>query len=162
MEVVTFGILAGVLVLGSLRVVTAASPLRSALALIVCQVALAGLYVSLSAPFVASMQILLYAGAVMVLFVFVIMLLNLGDDPPGSKVPFSALRWVAGASLVGLAGKVVQLCFVSPLPSGYVNGSVHHVGSLMLNRYAFSFEAVSMLLLTAVVGAVVLSVKRLT
>ena len=162
MESIAFVVLASVLLLASLRVVTAASPLRSALALIVCQVALAGLYVQLSAPFVASMQILLYAGAVMVLFVFVIMLLNLGDDPPGARRPFSLLRLAAGASMAGVAGGLVWLCFSAPLPAGHVDGSVHHVGTLMLHRFAFSFEAVSMLLLTAVVGAVVLSLKRLT
>lgn len=162
MEGVSFVLLASLLVFSSVRVVTARSPLRAALALIIAQLAISGLYVALSAPFVASMQILLYAGAVMVLFVFVIMLLNLQPDPLQPVMPRSMVRGLGAASMLAVVARFAQMAFVQPMPRGSVDGSVHQVGGLLLHRFAFSFEAVSVILLTAVVGAVVLSLKRLS
>jgi NADH-quinone oxidoreductase subunit J len=162
MEGIAFVVLASVLVFAALRVVTAESTLRSALGLILAQIAMSGLYVALSAPFIASLQILLYAGAVMVLFVFVIMLLNLGPDPERARLPLSWMRAGGVAAVGAVAVGMAQMAFASPLPHGSVDGSVRQVGSMLLHRFAFSFEAVSVILLTAVVGAVALSLKRLS
>lgn len=162
MESVMFAVFATLLVAASLKVVLAQSPLRSALALIVAQVALAGLYVLLQAPFVAAMQILLYAGAVLVLFVFVIMLLNLrGED----RLPlrYLAISKVAGALSVGaIVVRMVQLALQVPMATSRVDGSVFHVGQLLLGRYVFAFESISLMLLTAVISAVVLGLRRLS
>lgn len=161
MEAIAFICLASLLLFASLRVVTAESPIRAALALVIAQVAFSGLYIALSAPFLASMQILLYAGAVMVLFVFVIMLLNLGADANRHLQPRSYIRVAGALSVLSISARLVQMAFASPLPHGVVDGSVHRVGTLLLHRFVFSFEAVSVILLTAVVGAVVLCLKRL-
>ena len=157
---------AGLLTMAS-QVVLQKSPLRSALALIATLGFQAMLYVLLSAPFVAAMQILVYAGAIMVLFVFVIMLLNLGDDanarPPA--LAFSKLLGVAG--LVFIAVRLAS----SALRSGGIggsrevpalDGSVKHIGEILLSDHLLAFEAVSLVLLVAVVGSVVLGQRRAT
>ena len=164
LEGIVFVSTAATLIAMSVAVAVARSPLRSALALIVALSCLAVLYVLLDAPFVASMQVLVYAGAIMVLFLFVIMLLNLGPDAlrrPAylavSKVLgvlaalFLTVRMLAGAHTVADAGG---------FPT--IDGSVKHIGQLLLTDYLFNFEAISLLLLVAVVGAIVLGLKRLT
>lgn len=163
MEALAFAALAAIVLAMALAVVCARSPLRSALALIVVQCALAGVYVLLEAPFVAAMQVLVYAGAIMVLFLFVIMLLNLGNDtlPQG----YLAVAKTAGAAC--MVGVCITVCLVAlghPMASrtASLDGSVAHVGAMLLGPYLFAFEAVSVLLLTAVVGSIVLNLKRLT
>lgn len=164
MENLTFAAQAGVLLLTSLGVVVAKSSLRSALSLIFVQLQLAILYIGLDAPFVATMQVLVYAGAVMVLFVFVIMLLNMGgeDRAPAGQVPL--MKWAgAGAAIsvmVGIASSARQL--VSPGSTPAFTAGVHEVGEALLGRFLFAFEATSLLLLTSVVGAIVLGLRKLT
>ena len=152
-----------VLVAMALYVATAQNPLRAALALIVALANVAVLYVLLDAPFVAAMQVLVYAGAIMVLFLFVIMLLNLG--PEAAKRPIYL-------SVSKLAGALAALYFVIRILLGTshvrgtvgkpLDGSVAHIGQLLLTDYVFNFEAISVLLLVAVVGAVVMGLKRLS
>jgi NADH-quinone oxidoreductase subunit J len=153
------------LLLAGLAVVTSRSPLRSALALIVALCALALLYILLEASFVAAMQVLVYAGAIMVLFVFVIMLLNL--QPGGGLKPAylsisKMLGTLAAAYLfyAVLEGAGFLKNAQAKLPA--IDGTVKNIGRLLLTDYLFGFEAISVLLLVAVVGAVVLGQKRLT
>lgn len=162
MEGLMFSVLAATVLGMALCVVLAKSPLRAALALIVVQCALAGCYIVLQAPFVAAMQVLVYAGAIMVLFLFVIMLLNLGDDvlPPVSYLSVAKMLG-AGAALCTCYA-VAQAMWPMALPSRALDGSVAHIGALLLGQFLFSFEATSVLLLTAVVGSIVLCLRRLT
>lgn len=164
MESLSFVAQASLILLASLGVVLARTPLRSALCLILVQLQLATLYVGLEAPFVAAMQVLVYAGAVMVLFVFVIMLLNQGAERRASAGQVPLLKWAGAAAavavMVGVVSNARQL--VSPGPSPAFDAGVHALGEVLLGRFLFAFEATSLLLLTAVVGAVVLGLKRLT
>ncbi|MBI4126539.1 MAG: NADH-quinone oxidoreductase subunit J, partial [Deltaproteobacteria bacterium] len=137
--------------------------LMSALWLIVCLASTAGLFALLAAPFVAILQILVYAGAVMVLFLFVIMLIDLG--PSGLKARVIRFRKVIGAfAAVYLAG-ISFLILSRPMSTGtapvIVEITPKAIGELMLTRYMVPFEVASVLLLAAVVGAVVMGKKKL-
>lgn len=160
---------AAVVLLGASMVLVLANPLRAAMALILSLGGLAVVYVLLHAQFVAVMQLLVYAGAILVLFVFVIMLLNL-EDPAIKR----SWHWVAGAfvgigaiSFVLARGLHVQADaftksgkpMFNALPAGF--GSVEQVGEQIMTTFVLPFEMLSVLLLVAVVGAVVISKKRL-
>jgi NADH-quinone oxidoreductase subunit J len=162
MEELTFVGMGSVCIAMALCVVLAKSPLRSALALIVVQCALAGIYILLQAPFVAAMQVLVYAGAIMVLFLFVIMLLNLGEDAMPQVSYWGIGKIMGSAAMIAICATVVQNTVGRTLPTASLDGSVVHVGALLLGPYLFAFETVSVLLLTAVLGSIVLSLKRLT
>lgn len=156
---------AGVLVSG-LAVILSRSPLRGALYLIMGLCSSALLYLLLHAPFVAAMQILVYAGAIMVLFVFVIMLLNLSPDGQRRLAYLSLAKLLGTLAMVAIVAKVVAAALAMPGPAARTVeagfGSVKHVGLSLLTDNLFGFEAISLLLLVAVVGAVVLGLKRLT
>jgi NADH-quinone oxidoreductase subunit J len=161
METLAFVGIATVVLTMALAVVLAHSPLRSALALIVVQCALAGLYVLLHAPFVAAMQVLVYAGAIMVLFLFVIMLLNLGNETLPQMTYLAAGKGLGALSLTCICVTATTLALATPLEAKPVDGSVTHVGAMLLGPYLLAFEATSVLLLTAVLGSIVLNLKRL-
>jgi NADH-quinone oxidoreductase subunit J len=164
MELVVFYTLAGFSVLGALLMVTRKSPLAGALALVVSMAALAGLFAMLHAEFVFILQILLYAGAIMVLIIFTIMLLNLSPkelkERPVGKVKGLI---ILAATVVGFLGFLRVLLM---LPEGvpYIAptfGNIEEVGALMLSSYMFPFEVISVLLLVAIVGVVVLAKKSI-
>jgi NADH-quinone oxidoreductase subunit J len=162
MESLSFIIVAAGLLAMALCVVLARSPLRSALALIVALCLQAILYVMLDAPFVAAMQVLVYAGAIMVLFLFVIMLLNLGPDAV-RRPAYLAVSKVLGTVFTGfVVYRMATLALEEHGPGRAVDGSVKHIGNLLLSDFLFNFEAISVLLLVSVVGAVVFGLKRLT
>jgi NADH-quinone oxidoreductase subunit J len=170
MDTVIFWILAGIMVAASLLVVGQRNPMHSVLLLIVSFGALSGLYVMLDAPFVAVTQIIIYAGAVMVLFVFVIMLLN----APTEDVPAGApARMLGGAGprrfgaflsvllVLELVAVLVHLRTTS-LPAADPAAAatarpVFDIGLKLFKEYAFAFEATSVLILVAMVGAIVLA-----
>jgi NADH-quinone oxidoreductase subunit J len=162
MESLSFYLVGGGLVAMALCVVLARSPLRSALSLIVALCLQAVLYVMLDAPFVAAMQVLVYAGAIMVLFLFVIMLLNLGPDAVRRPVYLAVSKVLGAAATVYVVARVFTLALVGHGPGKAVDGSVKHIGNLLLSDFLFNFEAISVLLLVSVVGAVVFGLKRLT
>ncbi len=150
------------LVTGALLTVTARNPLRGALWLVFALGFMALHFLLLDASFVAAMQILVYAGAIMVLFVFVIMLLNLGPDA-GRRPAYLSLAKLLGAGALGfLAWRAIAGVGAAAGAGQAVDGTVKSVGRALLGQYLFPFEAVSLLLLVAVVGAVVLGLKRLT
>ena len=169
-EVVTFYLLAGLAVLASALVIGQRNPMYSVLFLIVSFAALAGLYIQLDAPFVAVAQIIIYAGAIMVLFLFVVMLLNAPQEDAAEWDRTHPLRR-PGIARVGavLAGvMILQLAYalmrVTELeaPVGSQTGpatvsSVRELGRVLFDRHAFAFEATSVLILVAMVGAVVLA-----
>ncbi|MDD5087839.1 MAG: NADH-quinone oxidoreductase subunit J [bacterium] len=159
METVLFAILGIAAILAALLTITSPSPIASALYLVGVMFSLAGLYVLLAAPFVAAIQVIVYAGAVIVLMLFVIMLLNL--RPVEEK---SAAGWqtagIAVASLVLLTAFVAimsassQLAVVNDVPTTF--GKTVEIGKLLYSRYLYAFEVVAVLLLLAIVGAVAL------
>jgi NADH-quinone oxidoreductase subunit J len=170
MDALYFWILATTTVVASVLVVGQRNPMYSVVLLIVSFCALSGLYVLLGAPFVAAIQIIIYAGAIMVLFLFVVMLLNVPtEDPPTGY--HARLFGGAGPRRVGAVLSllfVVQLAWAlrqiqgAPLPSraSQPSSDVETIGLKLFTDYAFAFEATSVLILVAMVGAIVLAKKE--
>ena len=151
--------------------VTRKSPVSAALWLVVTMFSLAALYVLLDAQFIGVIQVLVYAGAIMVVFLFVIMLLNLGH--PSDVADTRGTSWKVVAGLVGIAllaevANVLRgrLPTSLQLPPGYTaqqieaGGVIAPVASPLFHEYLLAFEVTSVLLLAAVVGAVVLGKRR--
>jgi NADH-quinone oxidoreductase subunit J len=162
MELVLFYIFGGLTVLGALFMVVRRNPLDGAFSLIVGLCALAGLYAMLHAEFVFILQVLLYAGAIMVIIMFTIMLLNLNKEelkePPVGIVKFSV---VLAAVLLGLYAFLSTLSRL-PVKDSFVAptfGNLDKVGQLMLSAYMYPFEVISAVLLVAIVGVVLLAKK---
>jgi NADH-quinone oxidoreductase subunit J len=160
-----FYLLAGLAVGGGLLVITRRSPVHSALALILTLLALAGLYLMLYAPFVAGVQIILYAGGIMVLFLFVIMLVNLEQS---EKQEQFNKQWVVGIAAALALGVLLVLVYVkgqSLFPARTVqlpeSSNTQQIAVLLYGNYMFAFEIASLLLLVAMVGAVVMAKKRI-
>jgi NADH-quinone oxidoreductase subunit J len=161
---------AGITVVASLLVVAQRNPVYSVLLLIASFAALAGLYIQLEAPFVAVAQIIIYAGAIMVLFLFVVMLLNAPQEDAAEWDKLHPLRRPGIARFGALLAMllVVQLAWAllraSELdaPVGGQAGaatvsSVRELGRVLFERHGFAFEATSILILVAMVGAVLLA-----
>jgi NADH-quinone oxidoreductase subunit J len=153
----------------SLLVIGQRNPMYSVLLLIVSFMALSGLYVLLGAPFVAVIQIIIYAGAIMVLFLFVVMLLNVpSEDPPSGY--HARLLGGAGPRRLGAVFSlvlVVELAWAlrllkeAPLPgASQPASSVKDIGIKLFQEYGFAFEATSVLILIAMVGAMLLARKE--
>jgi NADH-quinone oxidoreductase subunit J len=172
-EAIAFYVLGGITVLASLAVIGQRNPMHSVLQLIVSFGALAGLYVMLDSPFAAVTQIIVYAGAIMVLFLFVVMLLNAPREDAISShgVPYIALtvgpRRIFVLLTVALLGELVWALSklgTRSFEQGSQNGpsisSVHDIGVSLFTEHAFAFEVTSVLILVAMVGAVVLAKKH--
>jgi NADH-quinone oxidoreductase subunit J len=149
---------------GAVGVITLRNPFYSVLALVVHLICLAVLFLLLRAEFVAAAQVVVYAGAVMVLYVFVVAYVGGGEELAGG----TALRILGPLFAIGLA---VELCIamlgsalkgISSKGAPYVLGfgTPRHIGTLFLTKYLFPFEVASLLLLAAAVGAVVLARRR--
>ena len=167
-ELVVFGILAVAAVLGALAVVLppfGRNPLHAAIALLTTFTCVAGLMVLLSAHLIAVLQVLVYAGAVMVLFTFIIMLLNLRrEDLGGFRI--TAWKVVGVIAVVAVAVKlgVLVAAGLSAYDAASASvavandfGGVKSVGMALLTTYLVPFEATSLLLLVAIVGALVVA-----
>jgi NADH-quinone oxidoreductase subunit J len=174
-----FFVFAGASVLSALLVITRKSPVASVMFLIVTFFSLAGMFLLMDAPFIAAAQVIVYAGAIMVLFLFVIMLLNLGG-PGASDVRGALVMLVGGSLTVGLVLSVVKAVVVSGSPeadvggpavtSGFgpetmralveANGAVGAIGGPLFRNYLVPFEITSLLLLVAMIGAIVLARRR--
>src|SRR5258708_4536356 len=168
-----FYMLAGLAVISGVLVITRRNAVHSALALILTLLSVAGLYLMLYAPFVAGVQIILYAGGIMVLFLFVIMLVNL--DKSKKEEQFNKI-WVIGllgalclgALFVGVFVKsahsktdVFAQLLRRPLIAFEDSSNTQAVGELLYKNYMFAFEIASLLLLVAIIGAVVMAKKRI-
>ncbi len=163
-EWVVFIVFAVPLVLAALGVVLARSPIHAAMSLVTAFFFLAGMYVLLLAHLLAWLQVLVYAGAIMVTFLFVIMLLNF-DDAMAGGTRLKAMQVVGVAGAAGLAATVVQAVRgLGELPMQDVGGdfgTVRAVGRILFTQYVLPFEATSLLLLVAIVGAVVVAKQRI-
>jgi len=138
------------------------NPVTSAMFLVLTMVFLSGLFVLLHAFFLAAVQILVYAGAVMVLFLFVIMLLDLKAEEQRKIKVFSAgLGTAAVAGLLGLIGLSIWNGSAAGTGPLHVEGSTFNLGQLLFTDYLLPFEIVSVLLLVAMVGVILLSKKDL-
>ena len=162
-----FYVFGAVAVLASLLVIAQRNPIYSVLLLIASFGALSGLYVLLDAPFAAAIQIIVYAGAIMVLFLFVVMLLNVPTEDPvhgyharllGGAGPrrFGAVLSLLFAVQLFLVLRTLQM---TPLPTDAQQppSTVYDIGLRLFRDYAFAFEATSVLILVAMVGAIVLA-----
>ena len=169
-ERLLFYVLSGLAVGASALVIGQRNPMYSVLLLIVSFAALAGLYITLDAPFVAMAQMIIYAGAIMVLFLFVVMLLNAPQEDgadwdrthPLRRPGFARIGVVLAVLLVAELGwalaKVVSLGDpVGGRADGAAISSVREMGRVLFQQYSFAFEATSVLILVAMVGAVVLA-----
>ena len=166
MDALLFWILAALAVIASLLVIGQRNAMYSVLLLIVSFGALAGLYVLLQAPFVAVIQIIIYAGAIIVLFLFVVMLLNVQtDDPVASdrlrfRVSAGARRFGAVLSVALVAELAWALGRLRNTPiEAAPEATVRDLGVKLFHDYAFAFEATSVLILVAMVGAIILAGK---
>jgi NADH-quinone oxidoreductase subunit J len=162
LHLVFFFIFATVCVAGAVSLLAATHPINSALSLIVVMGSLAFLYLLLGAEFVAAIQVIVYAGAVMVLFVFVIMLLNAGEEEHSGR---SRVAWLAGipgvAALAGLliysVGRHGSWLGAAQMDMGSALGSVWVIAHLLFRDFLLPFEVTSVLILIAIMGAVVLA-----
>jgi NADH-quinone oxidoreductase subunit J len=164
-----FYLFAAISIVSSLGVIGQRNPMYSVLLLIGSFISLAGLYIGLDSPFVAVTQIVVYAGAIMVLFLFVVMLLNAPreDVAPGAQLPVPGGIKAAGVALaLGMAAMLVwalsrlgAIPFVEDPQASARVASVREIGLMIFRDHAFAFEVTSILILVAMVGAVVLAKK---
>jgi NADH-quinone oxidoreductase subunit J len=166
LEFILFCVFSAGGVSSALLVIIQRNPIYSALYLILNFFCLAGLYLTLHAQFIAVIQILVYAGAIMVLFVFVIMLLNLGDEN-GLRDAFTWKKVFAGGLGFGVLMELIYV-FLMQLGTPSIDaaratniGTVEAVGHAIFTRLLFPFEVTSLLLTAAVVGAIVLAKKKI-
>jgi NADH-quinone oxidoreductase subunit J len=157
-EQVVFWLLAGLTVFFAVFTVTRRNPVTAVMSLVGTFFCLAGIYATLSAHFLAILQILVYAGAIMVLFIFVVMILNREEVSPVSWRPTRILGVLGGVYLF------VKFCHVADLglPPVMGNlpdtfGTVGSIGDMLFREFLYPFEAISLLLLVAIVGGVVVS-----
>jgi len=157
-QIAIFLVLAAVALAGAVSLILQRHPIHSALSLIVVMVALAGLYLLQGAEFVAAVQIIVYAGAIMVLFIFVIMLLNAGEE---ERTNVSRLARFVGVPLgVLFLAEVAYWIWraTSHLGSGPNEAvSTRDLSTLLFREYVFPFELTSFLILIALLGAMVLA-----
>lgn len=149
---------AALAVVAAFNVILQRSPIYSAIGLIVVLCSLAVLFLTLYAPFIATMQIIVYAGAIMVLFVFVIMLLNVrAEEAKADQLKY--LKFIAPVFFILLVTQVAY--FVSrvqnPPAPAQIPGTVESIAEGMFTKYVFPFEAASVLILMAIVGAMLLA-----
>jgi NADH-quinone oxidoreductase subunit J len=168
MDTIAFYVFAILAILASLGVIGQGNPMHSVMLLIASFGALAGLYVLLDAPFTAVTQIIIYAGAIMVLFLFVVMLLNVPREEPlplaaAGRLGPAGMRMGAVLSVL-LAIEVVWALWWRLSTTGFAHdadtatvSSVSRIGGALFTQHAFAFEATSILILVAMVGAVVLA-----
>src|ERR1700722_20412509 len=165
MDVILFLAFAAIAVVCAINVVVQTHPISSALSLVGVMASLAVLYLLLGAEFIAMAQVIVDAGAVMVLFVFVIMLLNAGSE---SKRGRSLAVQLVGVP--GFFGLLALLCYaiVRLLPhsayvhfGGFTGGTAKDIGEALFTRYLLPFEVTSILILVAIIGAIVLARKEM-
>jgi len=168
MELLIFYPIAGLCIALALGVIFNTSPVGSAMCLIGMMLGLSGIFVLLQAHFVAILQIIIYAGAIMVLFMFVIMLLNLKEAASSDWVMRDKNLFISimsGVLAVGILYKIVDVIFMAELnspttlPDSF--GTVATIGESLFTDFVLPFEVASLLLLAAMIGAVVLAKPKL-
>jgi NADH-quinone oxidoreductase subunit J len=163
MSAALFAAFAAVLLGASLMVILHRNPISSALFLVLAFCALAGIYLTLGAEFIGMVQIIVYAGAIMVLFLFVIMYLNLRSDVDRG-IQFSVRRglgWLVGAGLLAAGVTLLMKRWaIGPIALESTTppvGNTQALGQVLYTRYLFPFEITSIVLLVAMVGAIVIA-----
>lgn len=166
MAQVIFAYLAGAIIVLSILVITRKNPVHSVLFMLLMFFHVAGLYLTLNAEFLAAVQVIVYAGAILVLFLFVVLLLNLKDELSMKRVTWS---WPFGAAVAGVLFIAAFLSLRSFVPGakGVITTAVMKaetntkvLGRILFTEYLFPFEVVSLVLLVALIGAIVLAKKR--
>ena len=157
-----FFVMALIIVVSAIGVVVSKNPIHSALCLVANLLTVAAIFASLDAHFLATVQIIVYAGAIVVLVVFVLMLLNLKvEQPKKVGLPTLIAATVTGVLFLAIALPPLNEAFkVFPEPQSGVTGSVQNIAKILYTTYAFPFEAASMLLMAAIIGAVMLAKKK--
>jgi NADH-quinone oxidoreductase subunit J len=171
MDLFFFGIFAFIAVVCAINVVVQTHPIASALSLIGVMASLAVLYLLLGGEFIAMAQVIVYAGAIMVLFIFVIMLLNAGGESPRKGSIFAL---IAGIPLLAILLGLIAYYLGQQYPNapqvefgglkdaaGKALGSANNVGTAIFTTYLLPFEVTSVLILIAIIGAIVLARKEL-
>lgn len=166
LQVLLFTIFAVGAVSTALLTITRRNPVSSAMNLVGHFFMLSGLYLTLEAQFVAAVQVLVYAGAIMVLVVFVIMLLNLGEEQQRAEKG-NVMRATLGTAVGGLFA-VMMIVTLIGRPTGMNSladnavgiGTTEAIGQSLFTEYLFPFEAVSLLLLAALIGSVVIAKRH--
>lgn len=147
---------------GTLAMLFQTSPLRAALSMLVTLIATAGIYILLSAQLVAFLQVIVYAGAIMALFILAINTLpfDAGGEKP-QRPTFLRLAGLAGAAV--LLAELLQIALLARarLDLSFTPESVHGLSALLFGQYAFQFELLSLLVLSGIVGAVVTAKRKL-
>jgi NADH-quinone oxidoreductase subunit J len=162
METVLFILFGAVAVCGAIMVVTRKHPMASALYLILTLFAVAALFVLRQAHFLAAVQVIVYAGAVVVLFVFVIMLINVPEDRlPVERATTIRVLGVLAAGLFILESAVLARRYSMPIGPAAEVGTVEAVGRALFTDYLLAFEITSVLLLAAVIGAIALAKRKI-
>lgn len=161
LHLVLFTVFGLICVGGAINLLVQRHPINSALSLVVVMGAIAAEYLLLGAEFVAAVQVIVYAGAVMVLFVFVIMLLNAGEE---ERTRGSRVAWLLGIPGVLVGGLLVAWVLVrrsgtGEVPLGALPGAPRDIAQLLFHDFLLPFEVTSVLVLIAIMGAVVLAAK---
>lgn len=166
LELVVFAIASGLAIVSALAMVVVKTPVKSVISLVLTFFCLAVLSVLLAAPFIAALQVIVYAGAILVLFLFVVMLLNLQQEAE-EKDQRPIQRLLGLVSVVALGGLLLGLTLKAGAPPVPATGGlipakdeIPILGRLLFSDYLLAFEALSVLLLLAAVGALVLSKRR--
>ena len=164
MEKALFLVFAVIAVAGAINLLRESHPIYSALSLIAVMGALASLYLLLGAEFIAAVQVIVYAGAIMVLFIFVIMLLNVVEQAPTGR---SRTARYLGLPVLGLQLIQAAAVLLHEYPSSmsvqlgtFSGNNTAQVGRLLFNDYLLPFEVTSVLILVAIMGAVVLTRRK--
>jgi NADH-quinone oxidoreductase subunit J len=162
METALFILFGAIAVCGAVMVVTRKHPMASALYLILTLFAVAALFVLRQAHFLAAVQVIVYAGAVVVLFVFVIMLINVPENRlPVERATTMRVLGVLAAGFFILESAVLARRFWMPKGPAAVVGTVEAVGRALFTDYLLAFEITSVLLLAAVIGAIALAKRKI-
>ena len=168
MATLSFFYFASVIVLTAVLVVALRNPVYSVIALLVMFFHIAGLFVTLHAEFLAAVQLIVYAGAILVLYLFVVMILNLQQDDSYQR----QVKWGLGLGLLALA-EVIAIITKAALPeepaesaaaagesaAAAVAGNTEAVGKALYTTYLFPFEIASLILLVAMIGAIIMAKK---
>jgi NADH-quinone oxidoreductase subunit J len=157
-----FYLLSAVMIISGLLVVFSRSPMNSVISLIVCFIAMAGHYVLLNAQFLAVVQIIVYTGAIMVLFLFVIMLLNLNSATIPQKTSLTRISAAitGGLFFLVLIAATRQVIEINPrYPFSSQTGLVSEVGKSLFHEFLLPFEVSSVLFISAMIGAMMFGKK---
>lgn len=162
---ITFLILSVIAIGSALMTVLSKNPIHSAIYLLICFSSIAGHYLLLNAQFLFIVHIIVYSGAIMVLFLTTLMLLNLNEETEQHKPAMARLGALVAAIILGLVlvAAVSKTATLMPMNNNSVDiGSIKALGKVLMDEYFYPFEFISILLLSAMVGVVLLTKKEKT